>query len=105
MTLTFLQKSKDQEGNNSLTTQKNGVVERKNRSIVETIKSMVHDLDLPHACCTTIYILNKCPYRVLKDKTPVEAETNKVCSHKNYPKYLEYNIIIHVGIMYKNMNR
>jgi len=28
-------------------------------------------------------------------------ETNKVHSHKNYPKYLKYNIIIHVGIMYK----
>jgi hypothetical protein len=29
------------------------------------------------------------------------CETKKVRSHKNYPKYLEYNIIIHVGIMYK----
>jgi hypothetical protein len=29
------------------------------------------------------------------------TETKKVRSHKNYPKYLEYNTIIHVGIMYK----
>lgn len=27
--------------------QRNGVAERKNRSIVETTKAMVHDLDLP----------------------------------------------------------
>jgi hypothetical protein len=31
----------------------------------------------------------------------IPNETNKVRSHKNYPKYLEYNTIIHVGIMYK----
>jgi hypothetical protein len=31
----------------------------------------------------------------------IPNETNKVRSHKNYPKYLEYNKIIHVGIMYK----
>jgi hypothetical protein len=24
-------------------------------------------------------------------------ETNKVRSHKNYPKYLEYNKVIHIG--------
>jgi hypothetical protein len=30
-----------------------------------------------------------------------DVETNKVRSHKNYPKYLEYNKVIHVGIMYK----
>jgi hypothetical protein len=27
------------------------------------------------ACCTATYILNKCPHRVLKDKTPKEAFT------------------------------
>jgi hypothetical protein len=36
-----------------------------------------------------------------KNKALIPNETNKVRSHKNYPKYLEYNIIIHVGIMYK----
>jgi hypothetical protein len=38
-------------------------------------------------------------YYLLGD--PWVNEMNKVRSHKNYPKYLEYNIIIHVGIMYK----
>lgn len=47
---------------------------------------MVHDLDLSmclweKACNTTVYILNKCPDRILKKKTPKEAfigETPKV---------------------------
>jgi hypothetical protein len=43
---------------------------------------MVHDLDLPmflwaEACCTTVYILNRCPHKVLKDKTPKEAFTRE----------------------------
>jgi hypothetical protein len=46
--------------------QQNGVAERKNESIVKIVKSMVHDLDLPRflweeACCTIVYMLNKCP--------------------------------------------
>jgi hypothetical protein len=58
--------------------QKNGVVEQKNKSIVETAKSMVHDLDFPmflwvEACYIAIYILNRCPYKVLMEKTPKEA--------------------------------
>jgi hypothetical protein len=36
-----------------------------------------------------------------KNEALIPNETNKVRSHKNYPKYLEYNIIIHVGIIYK----
>jgi hypothetical protein len=39
---------------------------------------MVHDLYFPmflwaDACCIVVYILNKCPHRVLKEKTPEEA--------------------------------
>jgi hypothetical protein len=30
-----------------------------------------------------------------------ETQPREVRSHKNYPKYLEYNKVIHVGIMYK----
>jgi transposase InsO family protein len=44
--------------------QHNGVSERRNRSRVETAKSMIHDLDLPKflwigACHTVVYILNR----------------------------------------------
>jgi hypothetical protein len=28
----------------------------------------------------------------------IPNETNKVRSHKNYPKYLEYNKVIHIGL-------
>jgi hypothetical protein len=77
--------------------QQNGVVERKSRSIVETIKSMVHDLDLSvflweKACCTAIYVLNKCPHKVLKDKTPKETFTGEKpnISHFKVFKSLAY---------------
>jgi hypothetical protein len=51
-------------------------------SMVETIKSMVHDLDLPmflwaRTCCYAYYILNIYPHRVLKDKTQDEAFTSE----------------------------
>jgi hypothetical protein len=29
----------------------------------------------------------------------IPNETNKVRSHKNYPKYLEYNKVIHIGLI------
>jgi hypothetical protein len=45
--------------------------------------------------------LNKVRPRAGSELALIPNETNKVRSHKNYPKYLEYNIIIHVGIMYK----
>jgi hypothetical protein len=33
-----------------------------------------------------------------KNEALIPNETNKVRSHKNYPKYLEYNKVIHVGL-------
>jgi hypothetical protein len=46
--------------------QQNGVVERKNRSIVETIKAMIHDQHLPmflweKASMNVLYVHNKSP--------------------------------------------
>jgi hypothetical protein len=43
---------------------------------------MVHELDLPmllwaKACCTIVYILNRCPHKVFKDKNPKEAFTRE----------------------------
>jgi hypothetical protein len=60
--------------------QQNGVVERKNRSIIGSAKAMIHDQDLPmflwaEACNTTIYVQNRSPHRILGDKTPEEAFT------------------------------
>jgi len=62
--------------------QHNGVVERKNRSIEECVRSMLHDQDLHkfswgEAFVTTIYIQNQSPHRILNDMTPEEAFTGK----------------------------
>jgi transposase InsO family protein len=47
--------------------QQNGVAERKNRSIVEATKAMIHDQNLPmflwgEASNTTIYVQNRSPH-------------------------------------------
>jgi hypothetical protein len=58
--------------------QQNGVVERKNRSIISSSRAMIHDQEFPmflweEACNTTIYVQNKSPHRILGDKTLEEA--------------------------------
>jgi hypothetical protein len=55
--------------------QQNGVVERKNGSIEETIKALLNDQCLSmflwgEATMTTIYVQNRSPHRILKDMTP-----------------------------------
>ena len=60
--------------------QQNGVAERKNWSIVEAAKAMIHDQDLTmfswvEPSNTTIYVENRSPHRILGDKTPEEAFT------------------------------
>jgi hypothetical protein len=58
--------------------QQNGVVERKKRTICEAAKAMMFDQDLPNflweeATSTAVYIQNRCPHAILKDKTPEEV--------------------------------
>jgi hypothetical protein len=58
--------------------QQNGVVERKNRTICEAVKSMMFDQDLPkslwvEATSTAVYIQNMCPHAILKDNSPEEV--------------------------------
>jgi hypothetical protein len=58
--------------------QQNGVVERKNGSIEETIKSLLNDQGLSmflwgEATMTTICVQNRSPHRILKYMTPEEA--------------------------------
>lgn len=62
--------------------QQNGVVERKNRTIVEAAKAMMHDQNLhtsfwAEASSTAVYIQNKCPHFLLDNKTPEEAFSGK----------------------------
>jgi hypothetical protein len=60
--------------------QQNGVAERKNITIIEASKEMIHDQSLPmilwaEASMTTIYIQNMSPHQILKNMTPEEAFT------------------------------
>jgi hypothetical protein len=62
--------------------QQNGVAERKNRTIMEAVKAMIHDQDLPmhlwaEATKTTVYVQNRSPHRALGNKTPEEMFTEK----------------------------
>jgi transposase InsO family protein len=60
--------------------QQNGVAERKNITIIEATKAMIHDQSLPmtlwaEACMTTVYVQNRSPHQILKNITPEEAFT------------------------------
>jgi transposase InsO family protein len=62
--------------------QQNGVAERKNGSIEETIKALLNDQGLSmflwgEAAMTAIYVQNRSPHPILKDMTPEEAFSGK----------------------------
>jgi hypothetical protein len=62
--------------------QQNGVAERKNRSIIEAMKAMIHDQGLPmhlwaEDSSTTVYVHNRSPHKILGNKTPKEVFTGK----------------------------
>ena len=62
--------------------QQNGIVERKNKTIMEAAKAMLHDQDLPmhlwpEATRTTVYVQNRTPHRALENKTPEEVFSGK----------------------------
>jgi transposase InsO family protein len=60
----------------------NGVAERKNRTIMEAVKTMIHDQDLPmclweEAAKTTIYVQNQLSHSALGFKTSEEMFSKK----------------------------
>jgi len=60
------------------TPQQNGVSERKNRTVMEMARSMLKEKGMPkifwaEAVYIVVYILNRCPTKAVKDKTPIEA--------------------------------
>jgi hypothetical protein len=62
--------------------QQNGVVERKNITIMEAMKTMIHDQDLPmclwaEAVKTTVYVQNQLSHSALGFKTPEEMFSRK----------------------------
>eukprot|EP00253_Pinus_taeda_P013932 PITA_13932 len=60
----------------------NGTTERKNRSILEVVKAMLHDQELSmflwgEATRIVVYVQNKCPHRILDYMTPEEVFIEK----------------------------
>ena len=58
--------------------QQNGVVERRNQTIIGMARSMLKAKDMPaefwgEAVSTAVFILNRCPTKALKGQTPFEA--------------------------------
>ena len=58
------------------TPQQNGIVERKNRTIMEMARSMMKAKHLPNESWV-VYILIHSPTKSVKDKVPQEAWSNK----------------------------
>ncbi|KAM1697211.1 hypothetical protein ACFXTN_028649 [Malus domestica] len=59
----------------------NGLAERKNRHVIETALSLLHQASLPvlfwyHSCATATYLINRMPTSVLGMKSPFEALYN-----------------------------
>nr|GEV96582.1 zinc finger, CCHC-type [Tanacetum cinerariifolium] len=68
--------------------QQNRVVERRNRTVLSTTRSMMKSMKLPltfwaEAVRHAIYILNRVPTRALEDKTPYEALYNRKSNLEN----------------------
>ncbi|CAL2279392.1 unnamed protein product [Prunus armeniaca] len=60
------------------TPQQNGVVERKNRTVVEMAKAMLHEKNMPYflwaeVVHTAVYLLNRSPIKALENITPFET--------------------------------
>ena len=80
--------------------EKNGVAERNNRSIMEAMKAMIHDQDLPmylwaEAARTAVYVQNRISHSALGNKTPKEmfSEENLEVSHL---KIFGFPVYIHI---------
>ena len=64
------------------TPQQNGVVERKNRTILDMTRAMLKNKNLPkvfwgEAVSTVVYLLNRAPTKILEGKTPYEGWTGR----------------------------
>ncbi|GJT70552.1 putative ribonuclease H-like domain-containing protein [Tanacetum coccineum] len=71
------------EYSNARTSQQNGVAERKNRTLIEAVRTMLADLFLPNtfwaeAISTACYVLNRVLVTKPQNKTPYELITGKI---------------------------
>ena len=68
------------ETTTAYTPEQNGVAERKNQTISEATRAMLHDQGLPkflwrEASNTVVYVQNRFPHQALDSKTPEEVFT------------------------------
>ncbi|KAL6320112.1 hypothetical protein AAG906_004621 [Vitis piasezkii] len=70
------------------TPQQNGVVERKNQTVMEMAKAMLYEKGLPKIFglkrLTLMYLLNRCPTKALLNKTPIEAWSGRKPSVRHF---------------------
>jgi hypothetical protein len=86
--------------------QQNGVAERKNRAIMEAMKTMIHDQDIPmslweEATMTVVYVQNRLSHSALGFKTPEEMFTGKK-PEVSHLKIFGCPIFIHIPKEKKN---
>ncbi|XP_071739387.1 uncharacterized protein [Rutidosis leptorrhynchoides] len=60
------------------TPQQNGIIERRNRTVMSTTRSILKAMDMPQsfwaeAVCHSVYVLNRLPIKILKNQTPYKA--------------------------------
>ena len=77
-----------------------GLWKRKNRTIMEAAKAMLHDQDLPmhlwaEAARTTVYVQNRTPHRVLEKKTLEEVFSGKK-PEVSHLRIFSYPVYIHI---------
>ena len=80
--------------------QQNGVIERKNRTIMDVARAMLHDQDLPmhlweEAARIAVYVQNRTPHRVLENKTPKEVFSSKK-PKVNHLRIFACRVYIHI---------
>jgi transposase InsO family protein len=80
--------------------QQNGVAERKNRTIMEAMKTMIHDQDLPmhlwvEAAKTTVYVQNRLSHSALGFKIPEEMFSEKK-AEVSHLKIFGFPIFVHI---------
>ena len=80
--------------------QQNGVAEKKNRSIMEVVKAMIHDQDLPmylwaEATRRVVYVHNRISHSALGNKTPEEVFTRENIEFSHL-KIFGFPVYIHI---------
>jgi hypothetical protein len=100
----FVNFCKDARLKRELTTpynpQQNGVAERKNSTIMEAVKTMIHDQDHPihlwaKAARTSVYVQNRLSHSALGFKTPEEMFSGKK-PKVIHLKIFGYHIFVHI---------